>query len=50
MALNNLSGPALELQNLLGFLDPDSISEKIFENGSHLVHDLDFEFLADEME
>ena len=50
MTLENLSGPALHLQKLLAFLEADSIPESIFEDGSELVHDPDFEFLSDEME
>ena len=50
MTLANLDGPALHLQNLLSFLEPDAIAEKIFEDGAELVQDADFEFLADEME
>lgn len=50
MTLENLGGAALHLQNLLAFLEPDSISESIFEDGSELVRDPDFKFLSDEME
>lgn len=50
MTLENLRGPALHLQRLLAFLGADSIPESIFEDGSGLVHDPDFEFLGEEME
>jgi len=50
LTLANLSGPALHLQNLLAFLEPDAIAESILEDGAELVHDPDFEFLTDEME
>ena len=50
MTLTNLSGSSLHLQNLLGFLEPDAVSETIFEDGADLVKDSDFDFLADEME
>jgi hypothetical protein len=50
MSLDNLSGDALHLQNLVAFLEPDKIYESIFEDGAGLVEDLDFGFLADKME
>jgi hypothetical protein len=50
MSLENLSGDALHLQNLLAFLEPDRVYESIFEDGAGLVDDPDFSFLADEME
>lgn len=50
MSLDNLSGDALHLQNLVAFLEPDRIHESIFKDGAGLVEDLGFGFLADEME
>ena len=50
LTLANLSGPALHLQNLLAFLEPDAIAESILKDGAELVLDPDFEFLMDEIE
>lgn len=50
MNLSNLSGSAVHLLNLLGFLEPDTIANSIFVEGASLVQDPDLDFLADEME
>lgn len=50
MSLDSLSGPAVHLQNLLGFLEPDHIPENLFGDGRRLTEDADLEFLEDELE
>lgn len=50
MSLDNLTGDALHLLNLLAFLEPDKIHESIFEDGARLIDDADFSFLDDKME
>lgn len=50
ISLSRLSGPASHLLNLLAFLNPDVIDEKMLTEGASKVEDMDFEFLLDEME
>lgn len=48
--LNNLSGDAVHLLDLLAFLEPSRIHETILKPGAEPISDLDFDFLAYELE
>ncbi|KAJ9633882.1 hypothetical protein H2204_006668 [Knufia peltigerae] len=48
--LNNLSGDAVHLLDLLAFLEPSRIHENILKPGAEPIADLDFDFLADEFD
>ncbi|KAK6527448.1 hypothetical protein TWF694_004437 [Orbilia ellipsospora] len=50
LSLEQLSGEAATLQNLLAFLDPDKIHESMLLEGGMEISDPDFEFLKDEMD
>ncbi|KAF3933382.1 hypothetical protein ABW19_dt0205873 [Dactylella cylindrospora] len=50
LSLDQLSGEAATLQNLLAFLDPDKIYESVLLEGGKEITDDDFAFLEDEME
>lgn len=50
LTLQYLDGPALHLQNLLAFLEPDCVPKIILEDGAEFIRDPDFEFLSDQME
>ena len=50
LSLKNLSGDAQTLQQLLSFLEPDKIEEKMLTNPKSGLVDSCFEFLQDELE